>query len=165
MVLAFLRLDSDHSDYVFREHDVETIMRREVRKFAPEFISRKIGLQLDDIHKQLVTDEKWLGFVFGQILSNALKYTREGCISIYIAGETLCIEDTGIGISPEDLPRIFEKGYTGANGRQELSSSGLGLYLCKKICQNLGIGISASSAPGKGTVISLDLSQYELKAD
>lgn len=166
MVLAFLRLDSDYSDYVFRTHDVEEIMRREVKKFASEFIGRKIGLEFEDIHKEIVTDEKWLSFVFGQILSNALKYTREGSIKIYLQGSNmLCIEDTGIGIAPEDLPRIFDKGYTGANGRQDQASSGLGLYLCKKICDRLGIGISAKSEVGRGTIISLDLSQYELKKE
>ena len=165
MVLAFLRLDSDHSDYVFRTHELEAIMRSEVKKFAPEFIGRKIGLEFGDIHKEIVTDEKWLAFVFGQLLSNALKYTREGSIKIYLEGDTLCIADTGIGISPEDLPRIFDKGYTGANGRLDAASSGLGLYLCKKICDRLGIGISASSILGKGTIIALDLNQYELRKE
>lgn len=166
MVLAFLRLDSDYSDYVFRTHDIGDIMRGSVKKFASEFIGRKIGLEFEDIHKEIITDEKWLSFVFGQILSNALKYTREGSIRIFLRDDdTLCIADTGIGIAPEDLPRIFDKGYTGANGRQDQAASGLGLYLCKKICDRLGVGISAESEVGKGTVISLDFSQYELKKE
>lgn len=166
MVLAFLRLDSDYSDYIFRETDVDGVMRQSVKKFAHEFIGRRIALEYDGVHKIIVTDEKWLGFVFEQLISNALKYTREGRVRIYLRDEnTLCIEDTGIGIAPEDLPRIFDKGYTGANGRQDKSASGLGLYLCKKICDRLGMRISAESEPGKGTVISLDLSQYELKKE
>lgn len=166
MVLAFLRLDSDYSDYVFRTHDIDGIMRQSVKKFASEFIGRKIGLEFEDVHKEIVTDEKWLSFVFGQILSNALKYTRGGSIRIFLCDEnTLCIADTGIGIAPEDLPRIFDKGYTGANGRHDQAASGLGLYLCKKICDRLGVGISAESEVGKGTVISLDFSQYELKKE
>ena len=166
MVLAFLRIDSDYSDYVFRRHDVDAIMRQSVKKFAPEFIGRKIGLEYEAVHRDIVTDEKWLGFVFEQLLSNALKYTRVGRVKIYLKDEdTLCIEDTGIGIAPEDLPRIFDKGYTGANGRQDKSASGLGLYLCKTICDRLGIKIWAQSEIGKGTVISLDLEQYMLKKE
>ena len=87
----------------------------------------------------LITDEKWLGFVIEQLLSNALKYTRTGGIRIYLQQpKTLCIEDTGIGIAPEDLPRVFERGYTGINGRVDPRASGLGLYLCRRICKNLG---------------------------
>lgn len=166
MVLAFLRIDSDYSDYVFRQKDVDDIIRQSVRKFAPEFIGRKIGLEYEGVHRDIVTDEKWLGFVFEQLLSNALKYTREGSVKIYLRDEnTLCIEDTGIGIAPEDLPRIFDKGYTGANGRQDKSASGLGLYLCKTICDRLGIKISAESEIGRGTVISLNLEQYKLRKE
>lgn len=166
MVLAFLRIDSDYSDYVFRRRDIDGIIRQSVKKFASEFIGRKISLEYEEIHKDIVTDEKWLSFVLEQLLSNALKYTREGSIRIYLRGEnTLCIADTGIGIAPEDLPRIFEKGYTGANGRSDMTASGLGLYLCKKICDKLGIKIAAESEIGKGTVISLDLEQYALKKE
>ena len=77
----------------------------------------------------------------------------------------LCIEDTGIGIAPEDLPRIFENGYTGYNGRSDKKASGIGLYLCRRICDNLGVGISAESELDKGTVIRLDLEQYEMKKE
>lgn len=115
--------------------------------------------------KKIITDEKWLAFVIEQLLSNALKYTREGCIKIYIDNQYLCLEDTGIGIAPEDLPRIFEKGYTGGNGRINSKASGLGLYLCKRICDNLGIGITARSEIDSGTVILLDLEQYKLKKE
>lgn len=108
-----------------------------------------------------VTDEKWLGFVVEQVLSNALKYTPEGG-SITIDAEepaTLCIRDTGIGIAPEDLPRIFDRGYTGRNGRTHRQASGIGLYLCRRICRDLGHTITAASAVGEGTVIRLDLSR------
>ena len=159
MVLAFLRLDPGGNDYVFREVRLDDIIRPEIRKFAPEFIGRKLRLEYAPIEASVVTDEKWLGFVVEQVLSNALKYTREGGISIYLRENDLCIEDTGIGIAPEDLPRIFEKGYTGYNGRTEKSASGIGLYLCKRICNNLGFSISAQSEPGRGTVIAIDLTQ------
>lgn len=160
MVLTYQRLKSDTTDYMIREYSLEKIVKAVVRKFAGQFIGKglKLNLTLDD--RTIVTDEKWFSFVLEQVLSNALKYTREGSISLYLEEPfRLCIRDTGMGITAEDLPRIFEKGYTGENGRVEKSSSGLGLYLCKQICNNLGIDISARSKLGEGTVIVLDLEQ------
>lgn len=162
MVLTYQRLQSDSTDYVFREYSLEQLVKGVVRKFAAQFIGRGIRLDLQIPDRMLVTDDKWFSFVLEQILSNSLKYTREGSISIYLEEPyILCIRDTGIGIAPEDLPRIFEKGYTGENGRVEKSASGLGLYLCKSICGKLGIDISASSKPGEGTVIGLNLEQKQ----
>ena len=166
MVLAFLRLDSTSSDYVFREYELDDIIKTSIRSFSTEFIERKIRLEYTPPEKKVITDEKWLSFVIEQLLSNALKYTREGSIKIYMQDENvLCIEDTGIGIAPEDLPRIFEKGYTGGNGRVDSKASGLGLYLCKRICDNLSVGIRAESEPDRGTVIYLDFEQYRLKKE
>ena len=163
MVLAFMRLDSDSSDYVFKEYGIDAIVKQAVTKFASEFIDRKIRLDYEPIEKSVVTDEKWLSFVLEQLLSNALKYTRRGSVKIYLQEPmTLCVEDTGIGIAPEDLPRIFEKGYTGYNGRKDKRASGLGLYLCKRICHKLGVGIRVSSAPDRGTTVYLELEQYDL---
>lgn len=166
MVLAFLRLDSDSSDYVFKEHSVDSIVRQAVKQFALEFIDRRISLEYEPAEEKIVTDEKWLLFVIGQVLSNALKYTREGKIMIYMTEpKTLCIEDSGIGIAPEDLPRVFEKGYTGYNGRNDKKASGLGLYLCKRICRNLGADIRIASEPDFGTRVMINLEQYELRAE
>lgn len=162
MVLVFVRLGSDYSDYVFTQQDIDEIIRSSVKKFASEFIDRRIRLEYDSVNIQAVTDEKWFAFVVEQLLSNALKYTREGSIKIYSEGKVLCIKDTGIGIAPEDLPRVFDKGYTGCNGRTDRRASGLGLYLCRRICQNLGIDISISSTVGEGTTVRLDLGQYKL---
>lgn len=162
MVLVFVRLGSDYSDYVFARQDIDEIIRSSVKKFASEFIDRRIRLEYDSVDIQAVTDEKWFAFVVEQLLSNALKYTREGSIKIYSEGKVLYIKDTGIGIAPEDLPRVFDKGYTGCNGRTDRRASGLGLYLCRRICQNLGIDISISSTIGEGTTVSLDLGQYRL---
>lgn len=162
MVLVFVRLGSDYSDYVFARQDIDEIIRNSVKKFASEFIDRRIRLEYDSVDIQAVTDEKWFAFVVEQLLSNALKYTREGSIRIYSEGKVLCIKDTGIGIAPEDLPRVFDKGYTGCNGRTDRRASGLGLYLCRRICQNLGIDISISSTVGEGTTVRLDLGQYKL---
>ena len=166
MALAFVRLDSSGSDYVFRSCSLDAVIRQSVAKFASEFIDRKINLFYEPIQRSVVTDEKWLSFVIEQLLSNALKYTRRGAIRIYLQEPvTLCIEDTGIGIAPEDLPRIFEKGYTGYNGRNDKKASGLGLYLCKRICGNLGAGIRVTSEPDRGTTVYLDLAQYDLKGE
>ena len=104
--------------------------------------------------------EKWLVFVLEQVLTNAVKYTRKGKISIYLDPEkekTLVVEDTGMGIRPEDLPRIFEWGYTGYNGRIKNRATGIGLALCRQTMEMLGHRISAKSEPGKGTCIYLDL--------
>lgn len=162
MVLVFVRLGSDYSDYVFTQQDIDEIIKSSVKKFASEFIDRRIRLEYDSVDIQAVTDEKWFAFVVEQLLSNALKYTREGSIKIYSEGKVLYIKDTGIGIAPEDLPRVFDKGYTGCNGRTDRRASGLGLYLCRRICQNLGIDISISSTVGEGTTVRLDLGQYKL---
>ncbi len=159
MVLTFLRLNSESSDYLIKEYNIDNIVKQAVKKFSHEFIGRKIGLNYKPINETVITDEKWLCFVIEQILSNALKYTKTGNITISLDNDKrLVIRDTGIGIAPEDLPRIFEKGYTGIGGRTDKKASGLGLYLCKCICSNLGHDISAESEIDKGTVITIDLS-------
>ncbi|MGN0574365.1 MAG: sensor histidine kinase [Acutalibacteraceae bacterium] len=164
MVLTFLRLDSESTDYVIKEYDLDSIVRQAVRKFAGDFITRKLTLDYEPLNVKVLTDEKWLLFVIEQIISNALKYTANGGISITLESpKTLCIRDTGIGIAPEDLPRIFEKGYTGYNGRTDKKASGIGLYLCKRICSNLKHGISAESTVDVGTVIKLDLSRRKIE--
>ena len=139
------------------------IIRQSVKRFSAEFIGRKIRLDYEPADYTLVTDEKWLAFVLEQLLSNALKYTRAGGVRIFLEHETLCIADTGIGIAPEDLPRIFEKGYTGYNGRGDQKASGLGLYLCRTICRKLGHSITAESAPDEGTAIRIGLSQRQIR--
>jgi signal transduction histidine kinase len=139
-----------------------------VKKYASVFIHKKLALRLEPLNQTVVTDEKWLTFVIEQLLSNALKYTPEGTISIYMdPGEekTLVIADTGIGIQPEDLPRLFEKGFTGYNGRMDKKSTGLGLYLCRSILKKLRHGISIRSALGQGTQVRVDLSRQPLEIE
>ncbi len=159
MVLTYLRLDGGSSDYVIKEYNLDEIVRQAVRHFAGQFISRKIRLVYEPVAGRVVTDEKWLLFVIEQILSNALKYTPVGgCITVRLEEPSiLCISDTGIGIAPEDLPRIFEKGYTGYNGRSDKKASGIGLYLCRRICANLGHRIAVNSSPESGTAVRMDL--------
>ena len=158
MVMGYLRLDSDFTDYVIREYDLDEIVKQTVKKFAGQFIRKKLQLDYRPLHTRAVTDEKWLQFVLEQVISNSLKYTESGRITIEMesdamakeAGDAiLCIRDTGIGIAPEDIPRIFEKGYTG------YKASGIGLYLCRRICDNLGHVITANSSLENGTVIRI----------
>ncbi len=161
MVLAYLRLDSPSSDYVIKECDLDGIVRAGIKKFSGEFINRGLSLDYKPLNREVLTDEKWLQFVFEQVLSNALKYTKEGGISIYIEDNTLCIKDTGIGIDPADLPRVFERGYTGNLGREDKRASGIGLYLCKRVCKALGHKISIDSAEGSGTTVRIGLERKE----
>ena len=166
MVLTFLRLNSDSTDYVFKEYDLDNIVKSAVKKFSSEFIGRKLRLIYDPLNTSVITDEKWLSFVIEQVLSNALKYTPSGSITISLVGEkTLRIEDTGIGIAPSDLPRIFENGYTGFNGRTDKKASGIGLYLCRRVCNNLGHTITANSTVDVGTAIDVDLTQTKLEME
>ncbi len=160
MVLTFMRLGSDSSDYVIKEYELDSIIRQCVKKFSGEFIERRLSLSYEPFSARIITDEKWLSFVIEQILSNSLKYTRMGGITISLEqANVLCFTDTGIGIAPEDIPRVFQKGYTGFNGRDDRKATGIGLYLCKRICDNLGIGISVESEIDKGTTVKLDFSQ------
>lgn len=160
MVLTFLRLDSDSTDYVIREINLDDVIKPAIRKFARDFITKKLSMDFTKTNFKVISDEKWLSFVIEQVLSNAVKYTNNGGIKIYMESGVLCVEDTGIGISAEDLPRVFENGYTGFNGREDKRASGIGLYLCKRICDNLGHKISAESTPGIGTKIRIDLNRH-----
>ena len=156
MVLCYLKLDEQGTDYVLRRCNLDEILRQAVRKYAGQFIRSKNKLLLEETRLEVLTDEKWLSFVIEQLLSNAIKYTRCGEIHIALRQpDTLTITDTGIGIAPEDLPRIFEKGFTGYNGRSDKKSTGIGLYLCRRIAENLGCEISATSTVGIGTTVSL----------
>lgn len=164
MAMCYLRLGSDSTDYLFREQALDQIVKGSIKRFAGQFIGKGIRLDYRESGKTVITDEKWLSFVIDQVISNALKYTSAGCVSIYTESPlTLCISDTGCGIAPEDLPRIFERGYTGYNGRVDKRASGLGLYLCKMICDRLGHNITAESTPGKGTTIRLELSKKRIE--
>ena len=168
MVLCYVRLSGQVSDYIIAEYDLDDIIRQAVRKYAPVFIRSRCRLVYEPLNRTVLTDEKWLVFVIEQILSNSLKYTEaagkpDPYVEICMEGDSvLVIRDNGIGIAAEDLPRIFEKGYTGCNGRTDKKSTGLGLYLCSRIGRNRGHGIEAVSEAGEGTEIRLDLSRYDM---
>lgn len=161
MALTFQRLESISSDLMLREYGLYAMLKNAVRKYAVLFINKGLSLELQETDEKVVTDEKWFGFCVEQLLSNSIKYTPEGKITLKAAvGGTqdkveLIIEDTGMGIRPEDLPRIFEKGFTGYNGRLDKKSTGIGLYLCRKIFHHLGISVRVESQEGKGTKVLL----------
>ena len=165
LVLSFLKFDEEKIDWYFRKTDVDRIMRESLKKFSNDFIIKKIRLDYKLSKREVLTDEKWLSFVFDQLLSNALKYTDKGTISIYYDEDScLCIKDSGIGIALADMERLFEKGFTGYNGRQYKKASGIGLYMCKRMCDKLNIGISIDSVVNEYTLVKLKfLSNEEYK--
>lgn len=165
MVLSYLRMGHMSSDLLIKPYSLEDMVKQVIHKYAKSFIRKKIAIELGDLSCMVLTDEKWMVFVLEQLISNGLKYTREGRISIYMEKDrdlTLVIEDTGIGIQPEDIPRIFEKGFTGFNGRSDKKSTGLGLYLCKTIISRLSHTIEIQSQPGEGTRVFIGFSMNEV---
>ena len=164
MVLTYLRLENGATDYVIKETDLDSVIRPVLRQFAGEFISRKLKLDYTPAERKVLTDGKWLSFVVEQVLSNALKYTPSGFVSISMEEPAaLVIRDTGIGIPQEELPRVFERNYTGLAGRADTRASGIGLSLCKSVCDRLGHTISIESTPGEGTSVRIDLSARKLE--
>lgn len=170
MALGYIRLESETSDLRLEKQDVVALVKASVRKFRLIFIEKGIRLDLDDLDIggfdfdfEVVTDAKWFAFCFDQLLSNALKYTHEGTIKIScdMTQKVLILSDTGIGIHAEDLPRIFERGFTGYNGRLDRKSTGLGLYLCKRALEKLGMEIEVTSEPGVGTRVQLKFPPYK----
>lgn len=165
MALAYTRLDSSARDLVIQETALDPVIRAAIRKYAPLFIRRKLRIVYDGTTESALTDEKWLQFILEQILSNAVKYTDTGSVTVTVTEQTIRIADTGKGIAPEDLPCIFEKGYTGRLGRADKQATGIGLYLCKKAADRLNIRLTAESECGKGSAFTLhlhaDARQYE----
>ena len=166
MVLTYIRLDSISSDYVITKINLDEVVKDSVKKYATIFINKKIKLNYVSYETMVISDKKWLSFAFEQILGNSVKYSSAGGeITIETCENKLVIEDNGIGIKEEDLPRIFEKGFTGFNGRYEKKSSGLGLYLCKKTLDKLGHHIEISSKVGEGTRIEITFPKEDTLRD
>lgn len=165
MALGYIRLESGTNDFVITACDTDRIIKSVLKKFSKQFILKKLTLDYKETGLTAVTDEKQLGFIIEQIISNSLKYTKNGTISVYSKGNSIFISDTGIGISGEDLPRIFEKGYTGYNGRTDRKSTGLGLYLCRRTADKLGHTLRVSSEIGKGTLAEIDLTPLSIEIE
>lgn len=162
MALNYQRLFCGSSDLVITRRSLDSAVRTSIRKYSKQFIMKRLKLEYEPGDITVLTDEKWLCFVIEQVLSNSLKYTSAGEIKICTVGRTLMISDTGIGIAAEDLPRIFDCGYTGYNGREEKRSSGIGLYLCSEVCRRLGHAISITSEVGKGTCVSITFNEADI---
>ena len=162
LVLQYLRLESFHDDLVLKKENIEDLVKEVIRKYALFFIQKGLSINLHDLDRSIVTDKKWLLVVIEQILSNSLKYTNAGGIEVYMDGQELCIKDTGIGIKNSDQLRVFERGFSGYNGRMTQQSSGLGLYLTQKISQELGHQIRIESELGQGTTVRIKFSEVNL---
>lgn len=166
MVLTYIRLDSTSSDYVITKINLDEVVKDSVKKYATIFINKKIKLNFVSHETMVISDKKWLSFAIEQILGNSVKYSNTGGkITIETCENKLVIEDNGMGIKEEDLPRIFEKGFTGFNGRYEKKSSGLGLYLCKKTLDKLGHHIEISSKVGEGTRVEITFPKEDTLRD
>lgn len=157
MALQYQRVSSTENDFVLEKVSVDDIIRDTIKKYAKVMIRRHIGINYSGTGQEVYTDGKWLGFILEQILSNAIKYTPRGFVTIETAEEKdrffITIKDTGIGIKAEDLPRVFEKGYTGYNGHADKKATGIGLYLCRQMADKLGHTIRMESELGKGTKV------------
>lgn len=152
MVLQYIRLGSKSNDLVIKEYNLDDLIRETIRKYASSFIQRRLRMDFQPTGRTIVTDKKWFSLILEQFLSNAIKYTQTGGITIRVDDQDrLCIIDTGIGIAEEDLPRIFDKGFTGKNGRIGQKSSGLGLYLAKRASDLLRRPVGVESRMGEGT--------------
>ncbi|HFU4202796.1 TPA: sensor histidine kinase [Streptococcus suis] len=165
LVLNYLRLQSFHDDLMIEPVDMEELVRSLVKKYSLFFIQVNTGLDLGRLDRTVRTDKRWLGLLIEQILSNALKYCQEGTISIVLDGDELVIRDTGIGIAESDLERVFERGFSGFNGRRTQQSSGLGLYLSRKIAAELGYSLKLTSKIGQGTEVRIGIKEIELALD
>jgi len=157
MALQYQRVSNTENDFVLEKVSLDGVIRDTIKKYAKTMIRRHIGINYSGTKKQVYTDEKWLAFILEQILSNAIKYTPQGYVTIETAEEKdrffITIKDTGIGIKAEDLPRVFEKGYTGYNGHADKKATGIGLYLCRQMADKLGHTIRMESELGKGTKV------------
>lgn len=173
MALGYIRLGEDASDLAVRECDLDELVRASIRRYAPQFIGKKLSLNYEPCKVTVVTDGKWFTFLLEQLLSNAVKYTYEGGVTVTITEDAkVIVRDTGIGIAPEDVPRVFEKGFTGFNGRLVSAgdtdggrATGLGLYLCRKIAHKLNVGLSVESEIGKGSAFTIDMHKEDIVVD
>lgn len=159
MNLEYIRLDSLNADLSIGECHLEKVVKAEVSRFSPFFITKKLSVKMENLNQIMITDEKWFSFVLGQVLSNAVKYTKKGGVTISGGkcenGVLVSIRDTGVGIAKEDIPRLFEKAFTGYNGHIDKRATGIGLYLSKRILDRLGHSITIQSEPGVGTCVEI----------
>lgn len=158
MALKYLQLENQYSDLCLEQVRLLPVAQEAVRKHSVILIAKRLKIDLHNLEAEVLTDRKWLLFILEQLVSNAAKYTEQGTIAIYQpAPLQICVSDTGMGIAAEDLPRLFEKGYTGFNGHIHQKSTGCGLYMCKKVSRLLGLTLSISSQVNAGTTVTINL--------
>ena len=162
LVLQYLRLESFHDDLVVEKENIGDLVKEVVKKYALFFIQQGLSLNLHDLNHTVITDKKWFLVILEQVLSNSLKYTKQGSIEIFFQEDTLYMKDTGLGIQNSDLLRVFERGFSGYNGRLTHQSSGLGLYLSKKIADKLGHELHLHSVVGEGTTVMITFKEKKL---
>lgn len=154
MLLYYLRLSNEKTDYRFTRVPLKPLIQTLVRKFAPLFIKKGLSVTVDG-EAIWTTDEKWLSFALEQIIDNAVKYTEKGGVSIRVSSESIQISDTGIGILKEDLPRLFEHGFTGYNGRRDKKATGLGFFLAKEVADRISLRLHVASEIDRGTTVTI----------
>ena len=160
-VLYFVRSENLEKDYLIRTYNLEEIVNKVIRKNKESLLLRRISIEIDDIDKLILSDSKWLEFIINQIVSNSIKYSKTSNSKIKFNSKTkeefiiLQIEDNGIGINEKDINKVFNKSFTGENGRNISSSTGMGLYLVNKLCTKLGHKITIESEVDKFTKVSI----------
>ncbi|EDS77898.1 sensor histidine kinase [Clostridium botulinum C str. Eklund] len=159
--LYYAKSSDVSKDYIIKEFDLKLVVESTVRRNSRDFINKRISLSMDNLDIKVFSDKKWVEFILGQIIGNALKYSKNNNakISIYATKNKnsvdLIIEDNGVGIPMQDIEKVFEKGFTGENGRKFGRSTGIGLYLCKKLCHKLGLGLKLISKESQGTIVTI----------
>lgn len=159
MMLTYIKLNHVNEDLVIQSVSISQLVKDVIKKYQTFFIQKDLFVTFDMDNWTVITDKIWLSFILEQVIFNAIKYTKKGGITVYRENESLLIRDSGIGILPEDLPRIFEKGYTGFNGHATQKASGLGLYMSRNVADRLGIEMSIHSKVGEGTCVRLTFKQ------
>lgn len=160
-VLYYSRSSNVSRDYIIKEVSLAAVVRNTIKRNSRDFINKRISIDIDAVEGNVYSDAKWLEFILNQIVGNSIKYSREkgGRVRAHTVRNenniVLTIEDNGIGIIDKDISRVFEKGFTGENGRRLGKSTGIGLYLCRKLCEQLGLGLTLTSKVGKGTRVSI----------
>ena len=166
-VLYYSRSDEVGKDYIIKKIELSKVVKNVIKKNQRDFINKKISLQLGDLNEIIYSDTKWIEFILNQIVVNAIKYSKGKKDKIQIESKKvanaviLTVQDNGVGIIERDINRVFEKGFTGENGRKFGKSTGIGLYLCKKLCVKLGLGLQIESKVNEGTRVSIIFPQTE----
>lgn len=166
-VLYYARSEHPEKDYLISKVSLKQVVNQVVIKNKDSFIEHKIKLELHNLDKIVYTDSKWLEYLLNQLIQNSIQYRKEQDSKIMVEAVetdtyiTISIKDNGIGISKSDLPRVFEKGFTGRNGREKKKSTGMGLYLCKKLCDKLGHELSIQSEEGEYTCVTIKFGKHD----